>query len=135
MKQLNIHGQSTMNFENQILHSKVTGSTNKELSIVWFEDMKRCVLSSTYGDREPWVTLTDARGWEMASPDIEEVTNTTIEWATNHNCLLFGILLSKNIQKFAMEKEFGEHSIVRFFFSADEAKQACLDILNGAKSK
>ncbi|WP_428789327.1 hypothetical protein [Vibrio profundum] len=124
-----------MSFEKRILHSKVTGSTNKELSQAWYEDMKKHILSSSNKNTLPWVVLIDSRNWEMASQDIEEITNETINWAREHGCCLFCTVTSKKIQQFALNKEFGHQSIVTMSSDYDEAYQACLNKLSEAQNQ
>ncbi|MGF1741741.1 hypothetical protein L4C34_11825 [Vibrio profundum] len=133
MTQRNIHGNWTMNFENRILQSKITGSTNTELSQAWFEDMKCHLSSSEDNYMTPWVNLFDFRDWDLTTIDSFGNANDNIHWMSENNCILLAFVFSKKMQHFAMEKGLSNNGIVRFFFDYGEAYQACLDKLEGAQ--
>ncbi|MGF1740965.1 hypothetical protein L4C34_07785 [Vibrio profundum] len=135
MVQRNIHGEWALRVEKQMLHAKVTGSTNKEACQVWAEEVKEIILSSLGGGAVPWVYLVDGRHWEMASSDSWEASNEFIEWISEHNCILCAFVLSKKIQRFALINGLENQSVFQVFFHYNEAYQACLDSLTEAQKR
>ncbi|MGF1741799.1 hypothetical protein L4C34_12115 [Vibrio profundum] len=129
MKPLNAHGQWTLDFKNRILLTKVSGTTNKEASQQWLVGTKELVQLSENRYDIPWVVLNDARDWEMAALDSWEATNEVIDWLSDNNCILFAIVFSKKIHKFALEMGLKHQGIVVLFDDYDNAYQACLNSL------
>lgn len=138
MTQRNIHGEWTMSFENRILYSKITGSTNKEASQAWFEEIKAYVLASSSGDIQPWVILNDARLWDMAPQDVSDTNERIANWMKEHHCLCHCLIFSNKVQSFGPKKEISNRGFYQYFFDYDEAYQTCLDKLaeaQGSKDK
>ncbi|MGF1739992.1 hypothetical protein L4C34_02710 [Vibrio profundum] len=124
-----------MSFENRLLHSEITGASNKEAAQAWFEQMKGLVLSSPEGDTQPWVLLTDSREWGVASQDAWEAINELTDWMCEHNCVLSAVVFSNKIQHYSADQGLNEQQILRFFFDYDEAYQACISALSKARGK
>lgn len=133
MTEKNVHGLWTLTFENRLLYSKVDGSTNSEASEIWFKEMNELISASPEGFDKPWVALIDCRDWELAPPDFWEATNVLINWMSEHNCLLYALIFSNKVQRFAVEQGFNNQPILRYFFDYDEAFKYCLDKLNAAE--
>ena len=130
MTQRNIHGDWNIRFENRVMYSQVIGSTNNEMSLAMYKDIKRLMLSEENRIDIPWAALTDAREWNLATPDSWEASNDVITWMAENNCIFIAILVSKKVQKFASNDGFFDsNNIIRSFFDYDEANQACLDKL------
>lgn len=129
MKAKNVHGLWTLTFENRLLYSKVDGAINSEASEIWFKEMNEMIRSSREGFDKPWVALIDARDWELAPPDFWEATNFLVNWMSEHNCLLYALIFSNKVQRFAVEQGFNNQPILQYFFDYDEAFQICLDKL------
>lgn len=124
-EKMRTHGSWTMCFENHVLSSKVDGSTNKEAAEQWFEDLKSLVLSVEGEISEPWVALIDVQNWQMASLDSWDFISYITGWMHDRNCIVFCFVLSKEIQKFALENGIKSDGYIRFFFDLDEAVAAC----------
>lgn len=135
MAQRNIHGEWTMSFENRFLRSKVMGATNQEASIAWFEEMKDRLFHSAEGDSTPWVILVDSRTWELGPDDIWDTNNEIFAWSIRHNCVLFSVVYSNAIQKFASVKGLETDCTMQISFDYDEAYQTCLDKLAQAQKQ
>ncbi|MGF1742454.1 hypothetical protein L4C34_15485 [Vibrio profundum] len=118
-----------MNFENRVLFSKMTGSTNREASLVWFDEIQEKVHSSEGGVTEPWVIFLDSRDWVGASLDAWEVNNQITDWVSSHGCVYEAIVLSKKMHVYAAKTELNDQPILHYFFDYDEAYQGCLDKL------
>ena len=72
------------------------------------------------------MALVDAREWKIASLDAWETNNELVDWMSSHNCVLFSFVLSKELQKFAIESQINNMSIMQTCFDYDEAHQNCL---------
>ncbi|MGF1742759.1 hypothetical protein L4C34_17110 [Vibrio profundum] len=129
MTQRNIHGEWTMSVEDRLVRSKVSGSTNKELSLAWLKDLKTHLSFSSERELEPWVLLLDCREWVGASQDAWETNNRNTDWMADNHCIFEAIVLPGKMQLFAAETELNDQSIIHYFFSYGDALQACLDQL------
>lgn len=135
MGQRNIHGKLSITFENQILETKVTGATNTEAAQAWLKEVQDLVHSQNDGEIKPWVIFADNRHWDTSPTDAQQANSELVKWMSDNNCLLFAFLLSKKLQKFALETQVNDTSIMQYFFDYDEAYQACLDKLAKAQSE
>ncbi|MGF1742177.1 hypothetical protein L4C34_14035 [Vibrio profundum] len=129
MHQLSVHGKWTLEFKNRILHTQVSGPTNKEASDEWLEDALKVIELSDDCYEDPWVVINDARDWEMASLDFWESANDVIHFLEEKNCVLFVVVFSRKIHQYTLEKGLDDQSIVKLFGDYDEAYQACIDKL------
>ena len=111
------------------------GATNMEAAQAWFEEMQDNVLSYQGGEKLPWASIIDTRGWDMASMDMWEKNNTNLDWMYDNHCVLCSFVFSKKVQQFAAEKGFKKHPILEFFFDFDEAYKTCLEKLTEAQSE
>lgn len=135
MTQRNIHGEWTMNFEDRILYSTVSGATNREASLGWLHEMQEKIGSSREKDTTPWVICHDCRNWIGAAPDVWETNNIIMDWLTEHNCIFMASVLPGEMQIYLTEKELRGQYILQCFVSYDEAHQACLDRLAEARKQ
>ncbi|WP_159084342.1 hypothetical protein [Dongshaea marina] len=131
----NIHGSWSMHFEGRLLYSEVIGPTNTEASFSYLEELKQTLFESSEGIQSPWVILHDGRQWEMSSADAKSANDAITDWCCENSCVLFAIVLSSKMQRFAADIVFKEQSILRFYFDYDEAYQACLDKLTDAQQQ
>ncbi|MGF1743185.1 hypothetical protein L4C34_19440 [Vibrio profundum] len=134
MTQRNIHGEWTMSFENRFLHSEVTGPTNTEAALAWFEEMKKLVSTSS-GTCTPWVLLIDSRNWETSPQEQWDSNNVIITWTKENDCCFLAVVYSNKIQEYSaktgLDAKNTSHHVI--FFDYDEAYQTCLDKLAEAQ--
>ncbi|MGF1740202.1 hypothetical protein L4C34_03800 [Vibrio profundum] len=135
MTQRNIHGEWEIKFQERILITTVSGATNEEAAHVWFNEVKQCILESKHKKTTPWCFISDLRNWEMSPSEVWEPTNAVFSWAFDNQCIFWGFIFSKQIQKFALERGALSSDKFQFFFGYDEAYQACLDKLAEAKNQ
>ncbi|MGF1743176.1 hypothetical protein L4C34_19380 [Vibrio profundum] len=133
MTQRNIHGIWTMYFENRILHTKVTGSFNREGTQAFFDEMQSLLFSSKKGDAVPWAMLNDARDWELAALDAWDAGNEGINWMNDHNCVLFSVVYSVKVHTAITKKGIDNQDILQYHYDYNEAYQACIDALAKAQ--
>ncbi|MGF1743298.1 hypothetical protein L4C34_20075 [Vibrio profundum] len=62
------------------------------------------MLSSSDGNKKPWVYLLDGREWVGASLDAWETNNDLMIWFAENNCVLCAFVYSGKGQAFAVEK-------------------------------
>ncbi|MGF1743295.1 hypothetical protein L4C34_20060 [Vibrio profundum] len=135
MTQRNIHGFAPMTLNGRILHSEVTGASNKELGDIWFNEMKETILSSPEKDTAPWALLIDCRNWGGGSLDSWEASNRSTDWMIDHNCVFGAIIVSNKVQHFAIETQVENQDVSHYFVDFDEAYKACLEKLAEAQSR
>ncbi|MGF1741758.1 hypothetical protein L4C34_11910 [Vibrio profundum] len=133
MSKRRIHGDWTMVFEGRILKSKIIGATNSEAGIAWLEELKVNIIQSPEGVDTPWVGFLDFRDWQGTSLDSLEQYQVATSWATQNNAIMCAYVISKELQGYSIKKlnsNMLDDSFNRYFFSYDEAYQACLDKLS-----
>ena len=112
MKPRNIHGEWSISIENRLVHSIVSGATNREASLGWFNELQETVESSPKKYDTPWVIFHDCRNWIGAAPDVWETNNMIMSWLAEHNCIFMASLLPGKMQIYNTEAEISDKSIL-----------------------
>ncbi|MGF1742793.1 hypothetical protein L4C34_17280 [Vibrio profundum] len=130
MTERNVHGEWRLSFENRILLTQVSGSTNSEAVKAWLKEAIDLVDSSHFGLESAWAVLVDASDWGMSPGDSWEAHNIMVVELEENNCQIFAVVFSKKIHEFSLEQGFQDKGMVQLFHNYDEAYQACLDKLS-----
>ena len=75
------HGSFDLTVDNQVLIARISGAWNEEESWLYFERVKEIIQPIM---KQPWALLLLMNGWELGTPETEQVTKEMVRWVSSH---------------------------------------------------